>query len=333
MHFKWEQHARTRPNAVVALLAQHNQQLTSLRFISYTSLRGAHVAGLPDAAGPDSREWHPDGNLAALPLLEELHADSLCLSGQADWQVLAQMRALTRLEWAHVGCQPPPGVSLALVEMHSMSISCTGHALGVALSACPGLQHAGFTTVADPLPVSEPAACIRLGSHPRLKQFKLDYESSSLPAPHFAEVAPVLGGVSHLDLEWEACSSSATGSGLPDLSMCTALTGLEFTVYEVGPHQLLAQPQMEDHLLMLAPLLQLQRLVMWFVKGWTPRDVLVLQHMLPQLQHVELSSCGKLVPVADGDPEAQQQMQGEEQVLAKVQRLLRPGLHLEVVDE
>lgn len=37
--------------------------------------------------------------------------------------------------------------------------------------------------------------------------------------------------------------------------------------------------------------------------------------------HVVLEDCGKLAPVADVDAEAQQQMQGEQQVLAKVQGL------------
>jgi hypothetical protein len=58
--------------------------------------------------------------------------------------------------------------------------------------------------------------------------------------------------------------------------------------------------------------------------------------MMPQLQRVRLADCGRLVPDAadalDFQQQQWQQMPAPEelQALAKVRRLLRPGLVLEV---
>jgi hypothetical protein len=55
------------------------------------------------------------------------------------------------------------------------------------------------------------------------------------------------------------------------------------------------------------------------------RVVLVLQSMLPQLRKLEMASCGDLFPLV---PEGSHDQ--EEQALAKLKQLLRPGLALDV---
>jgi hypothetical protein len=60
---------------------------------------------------------------------------------------------------------------------------------------------------------------------------------------------------------------------------------------------------------------------------------LVLQYMLPQLRHIQLGSCGRLLLANMEGGEAggeQQQEEEEQQALVAVQQLLRPGLVLEV---
>lgn len=77
---------------------------------------------------------------------------------------------------------------------------------------------------------------------------------------------------------------------------------------------------------MVTPLVQLQQLEVQSAKWLNARVVLVLQLMLPQLQHVGLKWCGKLVHGAAGAPVVTPE--AEQQALSKVQQLLRPGLEL-----
>jgi hypothetical protein len=88
---------------------------------------------------------------------------------------------------------------------------------------------------------------------------------------------------------------------------------------------------------MVAPLVQLQRLVVGDADLLNARAVLVMQHMLPQLSYVKLRHCGLQLPLAAGRPRQQQHvpegagpLQQEDHVLAKVRQLLRPGLVLEM---
>jgi hypothetical protein len=95
---------------------------------------------------------------------------------------------------------------------------------------------------------------------------------------------------------------------------------------------------------MLAPLAQLQQLKLEYAEGLTARVVVPLQHMLPQLQSVHLQSCGRILPALTcgqrrygRELSAQerkqlnkQRAQREQQLLAEVRQLLRPGLELKV---
>jgi hypothetical protein len=86
--------------------------------------------------------------------------------------------------------------------------------------------------------------------------------------------------------------------------------------------------EQEEFLFMVAPLMQLQRLELFDAPRLNARVVLVLQTMLPQLQYVELYDCGRLLPAAVGGMELWQQQEKERAALARVRRLLRPGLEL-----
>jgi hypothetical protein len=84
--------------------------------------------------------------------------------------------------------------------------------------------------------------------------------------------------------------------------------------------------EQEDLLTMVGPLAQLQRLELCDVPQVNARVVLILQHMLPQLQFVQLVRCGSQLPLqpADAGPERQQQ------AVERVKQLLRPGLVLKL---
>jgi hypothetical protein len=121
---------------------------------------------------------------------------------------------------------------------------------------------------------------------------------------------------------------------LPDLSPCTAVTSLAFACL-VTPYPDLV-PYQEDLLSMVVPLVQLQHLEVRDASWVNPRVALGLQSLLPNLQHLAMVNCGWLSAAGPAGQQQQQQQQGEgqageeEEVLAKLQALLRPGLSLTV---
>jgi hypothetical protein len=155
-------------------------------------------------------------------------------------------------------------------------------------------------------------------------------------AAEFAALVPVVSGVVDLTLlHWPRW-----GGGLPDLSACKALTAVELSRWEGWRENSHVGTGQEDFLSMVAPLVQLQRLVVCRMPWLNARVASWLQHMLPQLQLVQLIACGRLLPAApagQGQQAAQQQQQQaeeeeqrEREVLQQVRQLLRPGLQVEV---
>jgi hypothetical protein len=354
------QHASTHPRALVRILAQHSPRLRQLQlFYDHhdSTVWGAAVAGLPDAAGAVEGEWHPGPALAALNGLEVLEvAEMFSVREEPHWQDLAQLTALTRLSFAafHYAPALPAGACLSVVQLERCYANLGGHGLGRLLLACPQLETA-FVTIAAPLVSAAVGPCEgQLQPHPRLKTLQLhkcqSWGSAAAaaaaiaagpppPPPaaaaaaaasataQFHALAPVLSGVSHLELHgWPAGSSSnspAVGT-LPDLSPCTAVTKLMFR----GHHgdSVRSQPEQEQFLSMLGPLVQLQRLEVWEAARLNARVALVLQSMLPQVQCVKLVRCGWLLPDAYTDHSQ------EQRALSSVRQLLRPGLEVDVVD-
>jgi hypothetical protein len=337
-----QQHPSAHPEAVVALLAQHQPQLRMLKVWCDGYHEGQDwdlpVEGLADATGAVPHEWHPSDTLAALTGLECLvGTHMLSVHDTAEWQHLASLTALTKLACLQAGCAPPqlPGVALAVLELKDCWVELDGRDLGRLLLACPVLQRA--TILIRPWEdngtprgqMGGPAEGARLALHPSLQSLRLqDCHKWGVAAPvQFAALAPVLGGVSDLFLEnWRPSSRGQRNGGLPDLSPCKALTALVFTCL-ANQHEVAADtvPQeQEDFLSMVAPLVQLQRLEVHSAPRVNARLALVLQPMLPQLKHLKLWACGVQLPLSAGSPQQQQQ----EEVLGKVRQLLRPGLLL-----
>jgi hypothetical protein len=211
-----------------------------------------------------------------------------------DWQHLAQLRALTSLQEVVFYCTPLAGVTLAVLDLHC-DVSISGYDLGVVLLACPALQRAFIGIMEPALAMAQQPGSVKLWAHPTLQKFALFQYSYDHQAPYFASLAPVLAKVPVPNTgPWaERCMDHA-GSGLPDLSCCTSATQLMFEcMTDSGGGTC---PRMEDYLQLLRPPVMLQRLKMYFVTGFTARGMLALQDMLPQLEHVYLSGCGKLVP-------------------------------------
>jgi hypothetical protein len=330
------QHASAHPNAVVALLAQHNKQLRRLDVSCgfYEVSWGSSVAGLPYEWGAAYKEWRPDAALAALTGLE-------CLSGRImevtmgqpkDWQHLAQMPALSKLGCARVVCVPEPRglpqpcAACALVKLFC-SMALGGREAGVMLLACPNLQQADVTIV----PAAASSAGARLLPHPKLEALTLRHcevwGSAAAAAAQFAALAPVLSGVITLQiLQWPHGSSRAAVV-MPDMSPCTALKELSFSGPRPPVPQVRSGPLCEqEHILsMVSPLTGLQRLWICDAPRVNARVALVLQSMLPQLQRVELINCGKLLHVDRGEEGSQAD---EGMLLQGVRQLLRADLQL-----
>jgi hypothetical protein len=338
------------PRTLVHCLAHHNRQLRAMTLhYSYTKAEmdwHTAVQELPGAADPV--EWHPDAALAALTGLECLSASQL-LSVQAaeDWQHLAQLTALSKLEQAVFVYAPPqlplhqqPGPCLAVLELEGCNVRLGGPEAARLLLACPTLLRATLSMerCAASLALALPPAGVPLPPHPTLRVLNIcDWSTAceGAAAVHFAALAPVLAGLQELRLHaWPQGRGSAAPQ-LPDLSACAALTSLTLSCSASVWSRALVSQQ-EDFLAMLAPLVQLQRLEVVAAPGLNARAVVPLQHMLPQLQHVQLRGCDKLQPVVLSvfAEEVGQEQQAAEaaQLLAKVQRLLRPGLVLEVQD-
>jgi hypothetical protein len=85
----------------------------------------------------------------------------------------------------------------------------------------------------------------------------------------------------------------------------------------------LVEPEQEEYVCMLAPLVQLQQVQLLDAPRVNARVALSLQPLLPQLQSVRLLRCGELLPEGSD-------WQREQQALGGVMQLLRPGLVLEV---
>jgi hypothetical protein len=327
------QHPSAHPGAVVALLAQHNQQLRKLCVSSGdTRVRwDAHVKELPDAAGPVDGEWRPDACLAALRKLDHLEAGGcMYISNQDDWQHMAQLTGLEFLEKCCILCAPPPLVTcvLSVLSLWHCGVQLGGDDLGRLLLACPCLEQAYVMVVGDRATAAVPAADSRLTPHPRLRGLWLQLGSFwGAAVDHWSALAPVVVGVSDLVLEdWPSSDTIQPRGGLPDLSPCTALTQLQFTLDRHADDPRMRLPEQEHFLAMMAPLGQLRHLEVGHVPRLNARVALVLQHMLPQLSEVIMRVCGSQLPLAPASHSSER----EEELLGDVKQLLRPGLQLVV---
>jgi hypothetical protein len=325
-------HASVHPGVLVESLAQHTPHLTSLHVDFYhreDMYWDVHVAGLPDAAGPVDWEWRPCAALAALTGLEELEGFAMYVKSQADWEVLSQLRGLTRWHGGLLHCAPAAGVTLGVVELEYAEASVSGDDLGRALLACTALQQADKFVDCDSPPTAPQLAGPPLPAHQSLRCLSLSCVCFDMPGPHFAAFAPVLAGVRQLVVsDWSLRSSDHAGSGLVDLTHCTALTELRLHIESAYVQPSTRTPPREwDYVLMLTPVMQLRRLVVSDAPGLSAKAVLVLQHRLPQLQQVVLDGCGRMVRAAAGITEEAKQR--AEQL---VERMLRPGLQLTVTE-
>jgi hypothetical protein len=172
-----QQHASAHPSAVVAMLAQHTPQLTSLEVWGSADW-GAVVAGLPDTGRPAEAAWHPDRHLAALKQLQHLRGfPMLCVSTQEQWQALMQLSRLTELGLCTIKAAPQQGVGamVALVEILDCSVTLGGRELGLVLLACPVLQRAAVELSAPGMAVSGSLEASPLPQHPSLQWVRLSY--------------------------------------------------------------------------------------------------------------------------------------------------------------
>jgi hypothetical protein len=136
IYYSLQQHHSAHPNAVVGLLAEHKPQLRKLEFeweYGGDIQWDAQVAGLPAAAGPVDKEWHPDAALASLRGLESLEGGRwLSIQHEEHWQHLAQLTALTRLRGIGVTCVPHllAGAKLSVLELACSRVELSGYDLG-----------------------------------------------------------------------------------------------------------------------------------------------------------------------------------------------------------
>jgi len=224
----------------------------------------------------------------------------------------------------------PEATSLLELEVDDCSLGV--YKLQRVLLACPRLLKAQVQISPDPIRDVPPAGAPHLSPHPSLKTLVLECDhvsghnaadAAAAVAAHFAGLAPVLSAVPELHLlGWPDMGTPAqdfNASLLPDLSACTALTALEFTV----PYSRVAYSVVEEDIRsMLAPLKQLQRLKVVGAPRLDARAVVALQDVLPRLQHVKLRRCGGVRTYG--------RAVSQEQLLAAVRLLLRPDLLLEV---
>jgi hypothetical protein len=287
------QHPSAHPSALAPLLAQHNPQLRSWVVDDWKVISwGTPVAGLPAGADRASRVWRPTAALSGLIGLDCLRG-RLCLDEEVGWRHLAAMPDLTQLERAHVGYAPPQqaGTSLGVLELEDCLVLMDGYGLGLLLLACPLLQRAKVSIVRlAGGAVQQLASSPRLPAHPKLQALSLGSCGSLQEVPTaaagFDALVPVLGGVSSLTLrKWKVGSRRARMYSLPNLSACTALTSLKLQLYhERGTPSARGAGGRGAFRLMLAPLLQLQRLE---VSNSTVREC-EMRELLPRLQSVQL---------------------------------------------
>jgi hypothetical protein len=335
------QHHSTHPRSLVSMLLQHGRQLRTLKIQNWSDSLDftAHVPGLPDAADPADWLWRPDADLAAMSQLDTLYADHSRLQGfrlrvedDSHWQHLAQLSRLQRLCGVECLYAPPQpaGVTLSVLELSQCGVHLGGYDVGRLLLACPLLQCAYVSVMSQAAPASGP----RLPSHPRLEELGLyscdEWGDAAAAVAQFGALAPVLSGVGTLELYDWPLPSSRWSAALPDLSPCTAVTKLRFE--RGGGPDAAPEPEEEDYLSMLAPLVRLRSLYIERALRLNARAVVPLQYMLPQLQSVELQDCGRLLQVAQGGEQQEEQQQeqrmAEEEATEKVKQLLGPGLQL-----
>jgi hypothetical protein len=351
VQYEERQHHSAHPRALVPLLAQHHRKL---RVLTLQCTWGPEdmdwdvpVEGLANAADPVDWPWYPDADLAALTGLRCLTGGFiLSIRTEEHWQHLAQLRALTRLarvDWRWVPQQQPAATSLRLLDLQDCEAYLGGYDLGLLLLACPQLQQA-HASINGHGAAEEGDTRPRLGPHPTLEDLHLNWcnawgndDDAAAAAAEFAALAPVIRSVPDITLMgWPRFGDVQPWCGLPNLGPCTGLTALVFGVHHEGGVE--SDAGQEDFLLMLAPLVQLQYLKVYAARCLNARVVGWLQHMLPQLEHVKLSVCGRLLPWAAAgnaqqqgqQQQQQQQEQEEERVLQQVKQLLCPGLQLEV---
>jgi hypothetical protein len=337
LYYGDKEHASANPTAVLELLAQHHKQLRVLELYDCIDVQwGVQVPGLPDAAALEGGAWQPTAALATLTGLQRLAVDGLCITDQADWQLMAQLTALTKLDWAELWCAPAQQAGITLPRLKSLG-KCTadlsGHELGLALLACPALRDAHISILSVSHPAAMQAPGIGLVPHPTLQTIHLDVGAegaedaagaaaggdTAAAAAYFAAVKPVLSGVSDLCItEWPGSST------LPDLSDLAVLTRLSLYLVSGGASHL----QVVDIVSLVSPLVTLQSLHLGQVPLLCAQAVLPLQFTLPQLRYVYVSSIERSVRCRNGTPFARLLEPHEAQVLRKVQQLLRPGLQL-----
>jgi hypothetical protein len=323
-----DQHPSASASAWVGLLAQHNTQLRRLEMgLGSIDVRVSLGLQLPGALA--DRQWRPDASLAALKGLASLDAGQrLQVVDQGDWQHLAQLTALTKVETIYFLCAPPraAGLTLAVLDLEKCWVLLGGYDLGRILLACPGLQHAHVRLLEEALAAVLPGG-EQLTPHPSLQSLEVALCSNWGPAAaaHWAALAPVVAGVSSLTFDaWPSSATNQPRGGLPDLSPCTALEELRLGWHRSAVADQVCWPEQEDFLLMLAPLVQLRYVEVLQALRLNARVALVLQTMLPKLQKLKLLHCGGLLPLAAAGAGEQE----EEEVLGKVKKLLRPGLLL-----
>jgi hypothetical protein len=295
-------------------LAQHSQQLRSLT-TSYSHTTQQHLLL------HQVDLWRPDADLAAVTGLQRLSASGLLHVGShGEWQHLAQLPGLTSLTGASFYCAPnlqQAGVALALVHLEA---SCVlwfdGYEVGRLLLACPVLLRAdlnlgGKRRILEGQPlVGHGMRRPPLGAHPTLRQLALgpwtSWRTAARAAMHFALLAPVLTGVTQLTISawpgasnqplnpfWYQSSSRQVMCYLPDLSPCSSLVSL---VFGDG-----GSSSQEEVCAMVAPLQQLQRIVLVGARQVDASVVVQLHDVLPHLQRVQLKGCGVHAMWGPGD--------------------------------
>jgi hypothetical protein len=145
-------------------------------------------------------------------------------------------------------------------------------------------------------------------------------------ANYFAAVRPVLSRVSTLHMFQWPCSCT-----LPDMSGLTAVTSLVFC-FEQSRARRASHVQPVDIVSPVSPLVALQSLDLCAVPRLSAQAVVPLQYMLPQLQHVRVSSMEVYVRLwsGAGASDLHRQEPHEVEVLRNVRQLLRPGFELKV---
>jgi hypothetical protein len=296
---------------------------------------------------------HAAAQLTQLQRLELQDFACLDITTHQQWRTLSRMASLKVLAGVYIECRPPQGVQLQQLEQLSADVWLSGTGGALLLAACPALRRVclgvipkaeqtkcssgsnssssgggcggtigpgGTGSHSNTAAATGVAAAARpvLVQHGTLRQVDINYkEGMTAPAAaaHFAAAAPALAGIHTLGL---ACPQSNDAlPTLPDLAGLTALTKLTLAGVDNS-----GCVQEEDLLLALQPLRNsLQELSLSKFPLVSPRVVLGLQGLLPALQQVSMSACGRLVT---GYMECRGVCRSEEEQLQLLRRFLRP---------